>query len=98
MLNLSDRYLDMINAEGRLVWQEATCYCERALIETNIGRSKSAIGPRLWARGFEAHQTEVAIGLAALNRMQAAGYPNYVRCKREAALLILCRDTFAFNL
>ena len=46
---------------------------------------KSLIGPRLRARGFEAQQTEAAIGVQVLNRMLSAGRPNSVRCKRQAA-------------
>ena len=34
-----------------------------------MGRYKSLIGPRLRARGFEAQQTEAAIGVQVLNRM-----------------------------
>jgi transposase len=71
-----DRHLDMINKEGRLAWQEATGYGQRALVETSMGRYKSIIGPRLRARRFVAQQTEAAIGVAVLNRMLAAGRPN----------------------
>jgi hypothetical protein len=39
--NLRDRHLDMINKEGRLAWQEATAYGQRALVETSMGRYKS---------------------------------------------------------
>ena len=42
-------------------------------------RYKTLIGPRLRARGFAAQQTEAAIGVAALNRMLAAGRPDSVR-------------------
>jgi transposase len=83
-LNQRDRHLDMINTQGRLAWQTATGYGQRSLVETTMGRYKSLIGPRLRARGFEAQQTEAAIGVAVLNRMLAAGRPNSVRCKRQA--------------
>ena len=69
--NQRDRHLDMINTHGRLAWQVATGYGQRALVETTMGRYKSLIGPRLRARGFEAKQTEPAIGVAVLNRMLA---------------------------
>jgi hypothetical protein len=58
-----------------MAWQVATGYGQRALIETTMGRYKALIGPRLRARGFAAQQTEAAIGVAALNRMLAAGRP-----------------------
>ena len=80
-----DRHLDMINTEGRLAWQEATGYGQRALVETTMGRYKSLIGPRLRSRGFEAQQTEAAIGVAVLNRMLAAGRPNSVRSQKVPA-------------
>jgi hypothetical protein len=80
-----DRHLKMITDPGRLAWQAATGYGQRALVETTRGRYKSLIGPRLRARGFTAQQTEAAIGVAVLNRMLPAGRPNSVRCQRVAA-------------
>ncbi len=44
-----------------------------------MGRYKALIGPRLQARGFDAQQTEAAIGVAVLNRMLEAGRPVSVR-------------------
>jgi transposase len=76
-----DRHLEMIAERGRLTWQVATGYGQRALIETTMGRYKALIGPRLRARGFAAQQTEAAIGVAVLNRMLAAGRPISVRCQ-----------------
>ena len=80
-----NRHLDMINTEGRLAWQEATGYGQRALVETTMGRYKSIIGPRLRARRFEAQKTEAAVGVAVLNRMLAAGRPNSVRSQKVPA-------------
>ncbi len=80
-----DRHLAMITERGRLAWQAATGYGQRALVETTVGRYKTLIGPRLRARGFAAQQTEAAIGVAVLNRMLAAGRPNSVRCQRVIA-------------
>jgi transposase len=74
-----DRHLKMITERGRLPWQVANGYGQRALIETTMGRYKSLIGPRLRARGFAAQQTEAATGVAALNRMLTAGRPTSVR-------------------
>jgi len=74
-----DRHVEMIAEEGRLAWQKATDYGQRSLIETTMGRYKAIIGPRLRARGFDAQQTEAAIGVAVLNRMLAAGRPDSVR-------------------
>jgi transposase len=77
-----DRHLAMITERGRLAWQLATGYGQRALVETTMGRYKALIGPRLRARGFAAQQTEAAIGVAVLNRMLAAGRPKSVRRQR----------------
>lgn len=71
--------------EGRLGWQEATGYGQRALVETTVGRYKSIIDPRLRARRFEAQQTEAAIAVAVLNRMLAAGRPNSVSSQKVPA-------------
>lgn len=46
---------------------------------TCAGRYKSLIGPRLWASGFEAQQTESVIRVAVLNQMLVAGRLNFVR-------------------
>jgi len=77
-----DRHLAMITEQGRLAWQVATNYGQRALVETTMGRYKALVGPRLRARGFAAQQTEAAIGVAVLNRMLTAGRPESVRCQR----------------
>jgi Transposase DDE domain len=79
-----DRHLEMITKHGRLARQAATGYGRRSLVETTMGRYKALIGPRLRARGFAAQQTEAAIGIAALNRMLAAGRPASVR--RQAVI------------
>jgi hypothetical protein len=76
-----NRHLAMITEQGRLAWQVATGYGQRALVETTMGRYKTLIGPQLRARGFAAQQTEAAIGVAVLNRMLAVGRPDSVRCQ-----------------
>ncbi|MGF6851384.1 transposase [Paraburkholderia sp. CI3] len=80
-----DRHRAAISEHGRLRWQSATGYGQRALVETAMGRYKALIGPRLRARGFAAQQTEAAMGVAVLNRMLAAGRPKSVRRERPAA-------------
>ena len=76
-----DYHLEIINTQGRLAWQDATGYDQRAFVETTMGRYKSIIGPRLRARGFKARQIEAAIGVAVLNRMLEVGIqtPSVVR-------------------
>ena len=80
-----DRHLEMIAEQGRLAWQKATDYDKRSLVGTTMGRYKALIGLRLRARGFEAQQTEAAIGVAVLNGMLTAGRPDSVRRLRVMA-------------
>ena len=80
-----DRHLAMITERGRLAWQAATDYGQRALIETTMGRYKALIGPRMRARGFVAQKAETAIGMAVLNLMLATGRPTSVRRQRAIA-------------
>jgi hypothetical protein len=80
-----DRHLQMITERGRLAWQVATNYGQRSLVETTMGRYKALTGPWLRVRSLAAQQTEAAIGVAALNRMLAAGRPKSVRCQRVIA-------------
>ena len=80
-----DRHLAMITEWGRLAWQAATDYGQRALIETTMGRYKALIGPRMRARGFAAQQAEAAIGVAVPNRMLATGRPRSARRQRAIA-------------
>ncbi|WP_160004002.1 IS5 family transposase [Rhizobium sp. 18055] len=74
-----DRHITSINTDGRMKWQAATGYGKRSLVETAIGRYKSIIGHRLRARSFAAQQTELAMGIAILNRMLACSRPKSVR-------------------
>jgi hypothetical protein len=80
-----DRHIEVINTEGRMAWQTATGYGQRALVETSMGRYKCLIGPRLRSRGLAAQEIEAAIGVAVLNRMLAAARPNFVRSQKMAA-------------
>ena len=42
-----DRHIAQIRSNGRMAWQVATGYNQRSRIETQIGRWKSVIGPKL---------------------------------------------------
>ena len=74
-----DTHLLLIQSLGRLEWQEANGYGQRALVETTMGRYKSIIGARLRARHWRGQQAEVAIAVEVLNRMLGAGRPKSVR-------------------
>ena len=74
-----DHRLRMIAERGRMAWQKASGYNLRAKIEATIGRYKRLIGDALRSRTDQTEATEVALGVAALNRILAFGRPNYVR-------------------
>jgi transposase len=74
-----DRHLETIAERGRLGWQEASGYNRRALVEADISRLKRVMGEALRSRTDGRRGTEVAIAVAALNRMLELGRPEYVR-------------------
>lgn len=80
-----ERHLALIQEKGRLAWQAAVGYGKRALVETMMGCYKTLIGPRLRSRGFAAQKTEVAIGVAVLNRLLSVARPHSVRMQAKTA-------------
>ena len=74
-----DRHLALIREKGRLAWQKSIGYGKRALVETMMACYKTLIGPHLRARAFAAQKTEVAIGVAVLNRLLSVARPHSVR-------------------
>lgn len=80
-----DRHRAIIQEKGRLAWQKAVGYGKQALVETMMACWKTLIGSRLRARGFAAQQTEVAIGVAVLNRLLSVARPHSVRKQVRSA-------------
>ena len=74
-----DRHLRLIAEQGRMAWQKASGYTERARAEAAIGRWKQVIGDGLRAHTDERRATEVEVAVQALNRMLGLGRPSYVR-------------------
>ena len=74
-----DRHLQHIAEHGRMAWQKASGYTERARAEAAIGRWKQVIGDGLRAHTDERRATEVEVAVQALNRMLELGRPSYVR-------------------
>ena len=66
-------------AQGRMAWQKTSGYNRRSRIETQMGRWKIAIGPKLKARTFENQKTEARIGAWVLNQMTGLGRPSIER-------------------
>lgn len=74
-----DRHLRRIAEHGRMAWQKASGYNQRAWAEAEISRFKRVIGDALRSRKDERRATEVAVAVHTLNRMLKLGRPNYVR-------------------
>ena len=74
-----DRHIAQIRRNGRMAWQAATGYTQRSRIETQIGRWKSVIGPKLKSRSFSRQITEIQVGQKVLNPMTALGRPVFER-------------------
>ncbi len=74
---LRDRHIAGIQTLGRMGWQSSSGYNERSRVETQMGRWKAVIGPKLKARSFENQQTEAKIDVSILNKMTELGRPKF---------------------
>ncbi|GEO17958.1 hypothetical protein MAE02_56540 [Microvirga aerophila] len=74
-----DRHLQSISEHGRKGWEKRSGYTRRALVETAISRLERVIGDALRSRTDRRRLTEVAIAIAALNRMLELGRPKSAR-------------------
>ena len=74
-----DRHIAQIRSNCRMAWQTATGYNQRSRIETQMGRWKSVIGPKLKSRSFSRQITEIQLGRKVLNTMTALGRPVFER-------------------
>ncbi|MBK1660827.1 IS5 family transposase [Paracraurococcus ruber] len=74
-----DCHLQIIAERGRMGWQRASGYNDRALIEADISRWKCVIGDGLRSQTDGRQATEVAIAADVLNRMLELGRPEYLR-------------------
>jgi hypothetical protein len=64
-----ERHAAEIAAHGRMAWQKSNDYGLRSLVETGVSRIKRFNSGKLTARTFGAQRSEIAIQIAALNRM-----------------------------
>jgi len=74
-----DCHLQCIAERGRIGWQKASSYNDRALVEADISRWKRVIGDGLRSQTDGRQATEVAIAANVLNRMLELRRPEYVR-------------------
>ncbi len=77
---LRDQRISAIRTGGRVAWQVSSGYNQRSRAETQMGRWKMVIGPKLKARSFPNQKTEARIGTNILNKMTELG-----RAKFEVA-------------
>jgi hypothetical protein len=75
--SIRDQHIAEIEAHGRMAWQKSSGYNQRSRIETQIGRWKAVIGPKLKARNFENQKTEAKIGARILNWMTELDRPKF---------------------
>jgi len=74
-----DRHLHLIAETGRMGWQTASGYNQRARAEATIGRFKRVIGDGLRSHTDAGRAAELDVGVHVLNRMLELGRPTYVR-------------------
>lgn len=70
---LRDQRICAIRTGGRMAWQASSSYNQRSRGETQIGRWKMIIGPKLKACSFLNQKTEAKIGTRILNKMTEFG-------------------------
>ena len=68
-----DQRIAEIRTGGRMAWQVSSGYNQRSRGETQMGRWKMVIGPKLKARSFPNQKTEAKIGDHILNKMTELG-------------------------
>ena len=73
------RHIQTIAEKGRLAWQRSSGDNKRAGVENQMARWKGVLGEARRFHSNQAQATEVAIGVAVLNRMLDLGPPNSVR-------------------
>ena len=74
---LRDQRIAAISTGGRMAWQVSSGYNQRSRGETQMGRWKTVIGPKLKARSFPNQKTEAKIGAYILNKMTELGRPEF---------------------
>lgn len=74
-----DHHLQTIAERGRMGWQKASGYNQRAKAEAAVSRYKRVIGGTLRSQGGPAQEVETQIAAKALNRMLGLGRPDSVR-------------------
>jgi hypothetical protein len=74
---LRDQRITAIRTGGRMAWQVSSGYNQRSRGETQMGRWKQVIGPKMKARCLPNQRTEAKIGTRILNKMNGLGRANF---------------------
>jgi len=79
----TQRDLDLMRIEkdGREIWEYASGYSKRNLVENAMFRYKNNIGSKLRAKIFKRQETEIKLGVHLLNQMIKLGMPDSVRIR-----------------
>ena len=70
-----------IHMDGRDVWEYASGYSKRNLVENAMFRFKNNIGPKLRARTSKRQEAEIKLGVHILNQMTRLGMSDSVRIR-----------------
>ena len=70
---LRDQRISAIRTDRRMAWQVSRRYNQRSRAETQMGRWKMVIGPKLKARSFPNQKTEAKMGTQILNKITGLG-------------------------
>jgi hypothetical protein len=74
-----DKAIERIKKDGREVWEYASGYSKRNLVENAMFRYKNIIGNKMHSKTVKRQETEVRIGIYILNQMIGLGMPDSVR-------------------
>jgi transposase len=73
-----DKDIMRIEKDGREIWEYASGYSKRNMVENTMFRFKNNIGGKLRSRTNDRREVEVAIGIHLLNQMTKLGMPESV--------------------
>jgi IS5 family transposase len=76
-----DRDLLRIKKDGREVWEYASGYSKRNIVENAMFRYKQIIGSKLHSRSMKNQFKEIALAVNIINKMTGLGMPNSVRVR-----------------
>ena len=81
--NMTQRDLNIlrIHMDRRDVWEYASGYSKRNLVENAMFRFKNNIGPKLRARTSKREEAEIELGVHLLNQMRRLGMSDSVRIR-----------------